>query len=75
MVGYENQLSELVAKNILQEQHIGPEFEDLNVEENRARWGRVKGPQCKNCRLKDKCEGIFKEYAERRGFNELRPVE
>lgn len=74
MLGYENQLSELVAKDILQEQHIGPEFKDLEVEENRAKWGRVKGPQCKECKLNDKCEGIFKEYAERRGFSELKPI-
>lgn len=74
MLGYENQLSELVAKDILQEQHIGPEFEDLNVEENRAMWGRVKGPECKECDIREKCEGIFKEYAERRGFKELRAI-
>ena len=37
MKGYEKNLSEIVAKDIIQEQHIGPEFEDLNVEENRAK--------------------------------------
>ncbi|MCD6226415.1 MAG: radical SAM protein, partial [Candidatus Aenigmarchaeota archaeon] len=74
MKGYEKNLSELTAKEIIQEQHIGPEFEDLNVEENRAKWGRIKGPQCKKCKFYNRCEGIFKEYAERRGFDELKPI-
>jgi len=34
----------------------------------------VKGPMCVNCKSNNKCEGIFKEYAERKGFNELKPV-
>ncbi|MCD6368088.1 MAG: radical SAM protein [Candidatus Aenigmarchaeota archaeon] len=67
-------LSELKALNHLREQHVGPEFQDLNVEDGRKYIGRVKGPQCKKCKYYDICEGIFKEYAERRGFDELTPV-
>jgi len=74
MVGFENHLSELVALPVLREQHIGPEFEDLKVEEGRKFYGRVKGPQCKACKYYDVCEGIFKEYVDRRGFEELVPV-
>ncbi len=74
MIGYLNYLSEYVARNTLREQHIGPEFEDLEVEKNRAAYGRVKGPQCFGCKYNNICEGIFREYAEKRGFNELVPV-
>lgn len=67
-------LSEYMTRNTLEEEHIGPEFEDLKVEENRAHHGRVKGPQCYGCKYYNVCEGIFKEYAEKRGFEELVPV-
>jgi len=67
-------VGELAAKSKLREQHIGPEFSDLEVEKNRARVGRVKGPQCPACQYFNSCEGVFKEYAEKRGFGELVPV-
>ena len=67
-------VGELEAKGRLAEQHIGPEFEDLEVEKNRAENGRVKGPQCFGCKYNQICEGVFKEYAEKRGLEELVPV-
>jgi MoaA/NifB/PqqE/SkfB family radical SAM enzyme len=67
-------LSEFDARKRMREQHVGPEFKDLEVEKNRANIGRVKGPQCRACKYFNICEGIFKEYAERRGFDELVPV-
>jgi MoaA/NifB/PqqE/SkfB family radical SAM enzyme len=67
-------LSEFDARKRLREQHVGPEFKDLEVEKNRVQNGRVKGPQCEACRYFNICEGIFKEYADRRGFEELVPV-
>lgn len=67
-------LSEFESRKTLREHHIGPEFRDLDVERNRALHGRIKGPQCKACKYFNICEGIFKEYAERRGFEELVPV-
>jgi MoaA/NifB/PqqE/SkfB family radical SAM enzyme len=74
MIGYKNYLSELDALDKLKEQHIGPEFQDLNVEQGRRLHGRVKGKQCSACQYGSNCEGIFKEIAERRGFDELVPV-
>ncbi|MEM4662731.1 MAG: radical SAM protein [Candidatus Diapherotrites archaeon] len=74
MYGAINFISEYAAKISLKETHIGPEFEDLEVEKNRAKHGRVKGPQCFGCKYNEICEGIFKEYAEKRGFEELVPV-
>lgn len=74
MQGYKNHLSEYVARQYVREQHFGPEFKDLNVEKGRSESARVKGPQCYGCKAFDECEGIFKEYAEKRGFNELIPL-
>jgi MoaA/NifB/PqqE/SkfB family radical SAM enzyme len=73
-VGYESYLSEYESKNRLKEEHVGPEFKDLDVEENRRKHGRVKGKQCKACKYDKICEGVFKEYAEKRGFEELVPL-
>jgi len=73
-VGYESYLSEYESRNRLKEEHVGPEYMDLNVEENRRKYGRVKGKQCKACKYDPICEGIFKEYAEKRGFEELVPI-
>lgn len=67
-------ISEIKARSNLREQHVGPEFRDLNVEKGRAEVGRVKGPSCRDCIHDDICEGIFKEYADRRGLGELKPV-
>ncbi len=67
-------LSEFSTRGRMKEHHAGPEFRDLDVEKNRAKHGRVKGPQCRACKHFNICEGIFKEYADRRGFRELVPV-
>ncbi|UCG95298.1 MAG: radical SAM protein [archaeon] len=74
MTGHENSLSEAASFEILKEQHVGPDFKDLNVEKGRKLIGRIRGSVCKKCKVKEKCEGIFREYAERRGFGELKPV-
>lgn len=74
MIGEEDSLSELMALETLREQHVGPEFYDLEVEKGRATIGRVKGTICVNCKSNDKCEGIFREYGKRIGFKELRPI-
>ena len=73
-VGYESYLSEYESRNRLKEEHVGPEFRDLDVEENRRKHGRVKGKQCRACKYDRICEGVFNEYAEKRGFEELVPI-
>lgn len=67
-------LSEFKSIKKIKEHHIGPEFRDMNVEEGRKAIGRIKEEKCKKCKLYDECEGIFREYAERRGFEEFKPV-
>lgn len=74
MFQYQNYSSELVEKSFMKEQHVGPEFEDLCVEEGRVNFGKIKGHQCKACKYDKVCEGIWKEYAEKRGTDELTPV-
>ncbi|MFB6265906.1 MAG: radical SAM protein [Candidatus Nanohaloarchaea archaeon] len=75
MLGNEKYVSETVAKEQgLQEEHVGPEFQNLNVEKGREEVGKVKGEQCKACKYYNKCEGIWKEYAQKRGTEELTPV-
>jgi PP-loop superfamily ATP-utilizing enzyme len=36
--------------------------------------GKAKGPQCRICKYDGICEGLRKEYAEKKGFGELVPV-
>lgn len=74
MLGYERYSSELVEKKFMKEEHVGPEFENLNVEMSRMKVGRIKGKQCKACKYYTICEGIWKEYANKRGVKELIPV-
>ncbi len=74
MLGCLNNLSEFIARDVLKEEHIGPDFENLDVENSRRELARVKGPQCAGCKYFNICEGIFKEYAVKRGFEELIPV-
>lgn len=77
MEGVEGFVSEAQASDKgIKEQHIGPEFQNLNVEKGRKNVGKVKPEKiCGGCKFYDRCEGVWKEYAERRGTNELSPVE
>lgn len=72
--GTSKDISEIKARDFLMEQHVGPEFMDLEVEKGRSTLGRIKAPGCTSCIHFDICEGVFREYAERRGLNELIPV-
>jgi len=72
--GYMAFVSEAIAKDTMKEHHVGPEYRDMDVERGRALVGRVKSKHCELCQYNPHCEGIFKEYAERRGLSELTPV-
>ncbi len=74
MYGYFNHLSEYISRDHLREQHIGPDVINLEVEKGRMEVGRVKGPQCAGCKRSPDCEGIFKEYVLKRGFEDLVPM-
>ncbi|MCX6802529.1 MAG: radical SAM protein [Candidatus Diapherotrites archaeon] len=74
MYGYFEYLSEYLAVRRQREQHIGPDIFDLEVEKSRRTIARVKGPQCAGCKRSPACEGVFKEYVLKRGFEELVPM-
>jgi MoaA/NifB/PqqE/SkfB family radical SAM enzyme len=45
-----------------------------SYERYRRELGKSKGPDCKRCRYESRCEGPWREYPERFGFDEFRPV-
>jgi len=74
LADYLDQISELDEVRKFQTEHSAPDFFNPHAEAGRASVGRVKAPQCQNCKLNNQCEGIWKEYAEKYGLNELKPV-
>ena len=75
MNGVEEFVSETMAReNEMSEQHVGPEFKNLDVESSRVKSGKVKAERCKECVYDDRCEGVWREYAKKRGLEELEPV-
>lgn len=61
------------------EQHI-PQTTvvDLAGELDYSNWrvnvGKVHGPPCESCAMRNRCEGPWREYPERRGWDEFQPV-
>ncbi len=56
--------------------HSKAEPEGAELEETATAWSeeRVKAPVCAGCAADEACGGLWKEYAERRGTSELRPL-
>jgi MoaA/NifB/PqqE/SkfB family radical SAM enzyme len=50
------------------------EHTDEDLAKIRKNEEKTKGPRCRNCKYNPICEGIWKEYAEKFGFEELVPV-
>lgn len=71
MKGYERYCSELYMpeSEIRDAEGLIKEFDKL-----RRETGKVKFPQCRHCRFDLVCEGPWKEYPERYGSDEFRPV-
>jgi MoaA/NifB/PqqE/SkfB family radical SAM enzyme len=70
--GYERYMGDVLYEP--ETEHHAIDFIDQDVIESRKRNARIKGPQCKSCRYFMLCEGIWKEYAKKRGFKELVPI-
>jgi MoaA/NifB/PqqE/SkfB family radical SAM enzyme len=51
---------------------IGPEFETSLDEARKGR--KVKSDRCRECIFDDRCNGVWKKYAEVFGLDELRPI-
>ena len=72
MQGYEKYSSE----NFIPETEIrGKKFQNTNnFTEVRQKEGKIKFPQCKECKYYDICEGPWNDYPKKRGDAEFKPV-
>ncbi|MEM4662728.1 MAG: radical SAM protein [Candidatus Diapherotrites archaeon] len=72
MRGYEKYCSELYMPpaEIMDAEGIVEDFDKL-----RRETGKLKGPRCKECRYDLICEGPWKEYPEKFGWDEFVPVD
>ncbi|MDD2753119.1 MAG: radical SAM protein [Candidatus Portnoybacteria bacterium] len=71
---YLDQVSELLEVEKFKTEHLAPDFVNFDVESSRAMVGRAKTAKCQKCRLRDRCEGIWKTYLGHYGDEELKPV-
>ncbi|MEM4267390.1 MAG: radical SAM protein [Candidatus Woesearchaeota archaeon] len=69
---FKEQLSE-ACESFSREEHLAPEFANFDVQSSRKAIGRVKARACRRCKHFSICEGVWKEYAIRRGTSELIP--
>jgi MoaA/NifB/PqqE/SkfB family radical SAM enzyme len=66
--------SNYVAEKIIPETEI-KEFQNTNkFSELRQKEGKKKFPQCKECVYNSQCEGPWKEYPEKMGDSEFKPI-
>lgn len=73
MQGYEGHVSELYLPLDVEMRDIDRIYPDFV--KKRKETGKRKAPFCRNCRYDYVCEGPWKEYPEKQGFGELKPVE
>jgi MoaA/NifB/PqqE/SkfB family radical SAM enzyme len=71
MQGYEKYVSE---RYIPLTEIRGYDYIDLNYKNTRIREGKAKFPQCEGCRYDNVCEGPWKEYPEKFGSKEFKPI-
>lgn len=71
MEGYEQYVGERImpSTKIFDAEGVIEEYRDYRQGE-----GKLKGPQCKECSLDAVCEGPWREYPERYGWDEFIPV-
>jgi len=72
MEGYED----YVAENFIPETEIrGKKFQNTDdFTSQRRNLAKMKFPQCKECKYDDMCEGPWREYPEKKGFDEFKVV-
>lgn len=71
---YLDQVSEIQEVQTFHTEHIAPDFYNPHAEEGRAKIGRKKTEKCKGCKLYNLCEGIWKNYLNHYGDEELKPI-
>lgn len=71
-----NRISELREISTFRTEQIGREKQSsgYNYQEKRKNIARIRPEKCKECVLYDCCEGIWREYYERFGDEELTPI-
>lgn len=74
---YLDQVSEIKEANLFEVEHLGKSEDrrDYNYVERRKKVARMRPDKCKECILYDFCEGLWKNYYEHFGGEELRPIE
>lgn len=71
---YEDRISELHERRVFKTEHIAPDFKNFDVENSRKKIGRIKPFRCRQCKKYDICEGMWREYYNRYGDKELKPL-
>jgi MoaA/NifB/PqqE/SkfB family radical SAM enzyme len=71
--GYQNYSSEW-QDSFSNTEHIGLDFVNFDAEKGRRTIGKIKHADCKNCKMDQYCEGFWKKFVDRRGFEGLRVV-
>ncbi len=69
-----NQISELMEVQTFKTEHIAQDFKNFDASEGRKNNGRTKAEGCKDCKLNNICEGIWKGYVAKYGDDELIPI-
>jgi cyclic pyranopterin phosphate synthase len=71
MQGYEKYITELRAPRDLV---VAPDYSVSDFHEFRIKTGRLKAPQCKDCKYTLICIGTWKDYVKKEGYGEFKPV-
>lgn len=71
MSGYEKYVAELIMPRtkIFDAEQTIDDYTDFRLNE-----GKLKGPPCEKCGMKEECEGPWREYPEKYGWAEFKPV-
>lgn len=71
LIGYEDCISENIMPNmkIFELNRIIPDFKKARIIE-----GKSKGPNCKKCKFFKICEGPWREYPQKFGWDEFEPI-
>ncbi len=74
-VKYKEMVSEWNEVQLFESEHIAPDFINRNVNESRKNIGRNKPKaKCAKCSLYNECEGIWIEYLNKYGSDELKAI-
>jgi MoaA/NifB/PqqE/SkfB family radical SAM enzyme len=71
MEGYEQYIGERImpSTKIFDAEGVIDEYRDYRLDE-----GKAQGPPCEECGVRQQCEGPWREYPERYGWSEFRPL-